>query len=91
MTVRMGSANPMEMIVKMLTHLHMRCFTWWCWHVCKEEEVGKEKVKKEASDTGIRRRLARPLHCPGTAECGGLRRTQRSDTGATAPARLIVG
>ena len=24
-----------EMIVKMLTHLHMMVYTWWCWHIYK--------------------------------------------------------
>ena len=23
------------MIVKMLTHLHMVVYTWWCWHIYK--------------------------------------------------------
>ena len=29
-----------EMIVKMLTHIHMVVYTWWCWHIYKGEEVG---------------------------------------------------
>ena len=24
-----------EMIVKMLTHIHMVVYTWWCWHIYK--------------------------------------------------------
>ena len=24
-----------EMIVKMLTHIHMMVYTWWCWHIYK--------------------------------------------------------
>ena len=24
----------------MLTHIHMVVYTWWCWHICKGEEVG---------------------------------------------------
>ena len=32
--------NALKMIVKMLTHFHMMVYTWWCWHICKEEEVG---------------------------------------------------
>ena len=28
-----------KMIVKMLTHIHMVVYTWWCWHICKGEEV----------------------------------------------------
>jgi hypothetical protein len=31
------------MIVKMLTYMHMVVYTWWCWHICKGEEVGVEK------------------------------------------------
>jgi hypothetical protein len=29
-----------KMIVKMLTHMHMVFYTWWCWHICKGEGVG---------------------------------------------------
>ena len=29
-----------EMSVKMLTHIHMVVYTWWCWHIYKEDEVG---------------------------------------------------
>jgi len=25
------------MFMKMLTHLHMVVYTWWCWHICKEK------------------------------------------------------
>ena len=32
----------MKMIVKMLTHIHMVVYTWWCWHIYKGEEVGVE-------------------------------------------------
>ena len=35
-----SSENPLKMIVKMLTHMHMVLFTWWCWHICKGERVG---------------------------------------------------
>ena len=24
-----------KMIVKMLTHIHMVVYTWWCWHIYK--------------------------------------------------------
>ena len=33
-------ANPLKMFVKMLTHLHLVVYTWWCWHIYKGEEVG---------------------------------------------------
>jgi len=28
----------------MLTHLHKMLYTWWCWHICKGEEINEEKV-----------------------------------------------
>ena len=28
------------MIVKMLTHIHIVVYTWWCWHIYKEDKVG---------------------------------------------------
>ena len=31
-----------KMIVKMLTHIHIVVYTWWCWYICKGEEVGDE-------------------------------------------------
>ena len=34
-----SSENPLKMIVKMLTHMHMVLFTWYCWHICKGEGV----------------------------------------------------
>ena len=35
-----SSENPLKIIVKMLTHMHMVLFTWCCWHICKGERVG---------------------------------------------------
>ena len=29
-----------KMIVKMLTHIHMVVYTWWCWYIYKGDEVG---------------------------------------------------
>ena len=29
-----------EMIVKMLTHIHIVVYTWWCWNIYKGDEVG---------------------------------------------------
>ena len=29
-----------KMIVKMLTHIHMVVYTWWCWHIYKRDKVG---------------------------------------------------
>ena len=31
------------MIVKMLTHIHMVVYTWWCWHIYKGDEVGVDE------------------------------------------------
>jgi hypothetical protein len=53
------------MIVKMLTHLHIMLYNWWCRHICKGEVVGgdldqvrEEKEKKSAS-----------YGCPGIRSC----------------------
>ena len=27
------------MIVKMLTHIHIVVYTWWCWHIYKADKV----------------------------------------------------
>ena len=54
-----------KMIVKMLTHIHMMVYTWWCWHICKGEEVGDEKelvalVAELPDKSGIWRGTQRP-------------------------------
>ena len=43
-----------EMIVKMLTHIHMMVYTWWCWHICKGDEVGVD-VDQLGDETEARR------------------------------------
>ena len=35
-----SSENPLKMIMKMLTHMHLVLFTWRYWHSCKGECVG---------------------------------------------------
>ena len=35
-----SSENPLKMIVKMQTHMHIVLFTWCCWHIYKGERVG---------------------------------------------------
>jgi hypothetical protein len=30
------------MIVKMLIHIHMVVYTWWCWHIYEGEVFGVE-------------------------------------------------
>ena len=40
------------MVEKMLTHLYMMVYTWWCWYICKGKEVrevlGKLELKKRS-------------------------------------------
>jgi hypothetical protein len=31
--------NSLKKIVKMLTHIHLVVYTWWCWHICKGEKL----------------------------------------------------
>ena len=42
------------MIVKMLTHIHMVVYTWWCWHIYKGDEVGVD-VDQLGDETEARR------------------------------------
>ena len=42
------------MIVKMLTHIHMVVYTWWCWHIYKGGEVGVD-VNQLGDETKARR------------------------------------
>ena len=42
------------MIVKMLTHIHMVVYTWWCWHIYKGDEVGVD-VNQLDDETKARR------------------------------------
>ena len=43
-----------KMIVKMLTHIHMVVYTWWCWHICKGDEVGVD-VDQLGDEMEVRR------------------------------------
>ena len=43
-----------KMIVKMLTHIHMVVYTWWGWHIYKEDEVGVD-VDQLGDGTKVRR------------------------------------
>ena len=43
-----------EMIVKMLTHIHIMVYTWWCWHIYKADEVGVD-VHQLGDETEARR------------------------------------
>ena len=42
------------MIVKMLTHIHMEVYTWWCWHIYKGDEVEVD-VDQLGDETEARR------------------------------------
>ena len=53
--------------VKMLTHIHMVVYTWWCWHIYKGDEVGVDvdQLSEEMEAKG-----ETPLaECP-PIECG---------------------
>ena len=43
-----------KMIVKMLTHIHMMVYTWWCWHIYKGDKVGVD-VDQLDDETEARR------------------------------------
>ena len=65
-----------KMIVKMLTHIHIVVYTWWCWHIYKGEEVGVDvdqlgegmEARVQNSTGGVyarRVRIVRRCHyCP---------------------------
>jgi hypothetical protein len=42
-------ANPLGNVCEKLTHVHKLVNTWWCWHICKGEEVGEEEEAKLGS------------------------------------------
>ena len=42
------------MIVKMLTHIHIVVYTWWCWHISKGDEDGVD-VDQLGDGTEVRR------------------------------------
>ena len=42
------------MIVKMLTHIHMVVYTWWCWHIYKGDGV-RVDVDQLGDGTEVRR------------------------------------
>ena len=52
-----------KMFVKMLTHIHMVMYTWWCWHIYKGDEVG---VDMDQLGNGMEARKVRtpPVECP---------------------------
>ena len=56
------------MIVKMLTHIHMVVYTWWCWHIYKGDEVGVD-VDQLGNGTEKRKVRNSPAECP-PIECG---------------------
>ena len=42
------------MIMKMLTHIHMVVYTWWCWHIYKGDEVVVD-VDQHGDETEVRK------------------------------------
>ena len=51
----------------MLTHLHKLLYTWWCWHICKGEEV--RVVVDQLGEEMEAKGETPPAECP-PAECG---------------------
>ena len=60
----------------MLTHIHMVVYTWWCWHIYKEEEVGVDvdQLGEVEEVTGVTERRTKPWTCTsglcGSEGCG---------------------
>ena len=54
-----SNKNPLKIIVKMLTHMHMVLFTWCFWHICKGEGVGVDvdQLGKQEMLFGVLRKL----------------------------------
>ena len=48
------------MFAKILTHIHMVVYTWWCWHICKGDVVGVEidQLGDEKEELRVHRTLA---------------------------------
>ena len=55
------------MIVKMLTHIHMVVYTWWCWHIYKGDDVG---VDVDQLGEGTEARVRTPPTEYPPVECG---------------------
>ena len=49
-----SNENPLKIIVKMQTHMHMVLFTWCCWHICKGERVGVDIYQLEETKKAFR-------------------------------------
>ena len=47
-------ANPLENDYEKLTHIHTVVYTWWCWHICKGDEVGVD-VDQLGEETELRK------------------------------------
>ena len=41
-----------------LTYIHMVVYTWWCWHIYKEDEVGVD-VDQLGEETEMRKGLTK--------------------------------
>ena len=50
-------ANPLKNVCEKLTHIYIRVYTWWCWHIYKGE-VGVDVDQ-----------LGEEMECP-PIECG---------------------
>ena len=44
--------------MKMLTHLHIVVYTWWCWHIYKGGRVPRVETGVGSSDSALLRKLS---------------------------------
>ena len=79
------------MIVKMLTHIHMVVYTWWCWHIYKGGEV-RVDVDQLGDETEAKGETS-PAECP-PVECGqsngATGALDRKDRGSQSDRTLVV-
>jgi len=69
------------MLVKMLTHLHMVVYSWWCWRICKGGGVLRgvwvpihvfEKIKRifSIAPVGNSEKSRDRTHCMEASDAG---------------------
>ena len=49
-----GLINSLKNVCEMLTHVYKVLYTWWCWHICKGDEVGVD-MDQLGDETEVRK------------------------------------
>ena len=84
-----------KMIVKMLTHIHIVVYTWWCWHIYKggEVEVDVDQLSDETEVKGETSLAERPLVECGQSDgaTGALYRKDRVSQSAPDAGHVVTG